>query len=261
VDGADEVRRRVNLLDDTPPDQSADKMAGDLLEVVNVMAPITNGYIIGTYGRTPIVSANDVDKLVQNCVVVDRIGKIMPSMTVGPITLESQAWIGVPMTSFSPRRHPQLDREHFLGPSSSLIKPLTKPTSHGLFSSTIVHGTNKSMWHIYLEAWGGTLFPRPWHIYKLVINPRARVLEINRAKDWVRLVEDCSIEVAGLLYPDWSRLSRDYDGVHMTIAAIVAMQGLRLSSPKGLIVETYWDVESTLWLNWVFNSWVLIQVA
>jgi hypothetical protein len=86
------------------------------------------------------------------------------------------------------------------------------------------------------------------------VAPTAKVYEVNSAVRWAELIEKFHIEDDGLLYPDWHALAEEYDGVHMTAAALLALQGLRLTTPAGVLAESYWDVESTVWLSWQFTS-------
>ena len=50
-----------------------------------------------------------------------------------------------------------------------------------------------------------------------------------------------------------------YDAIHVTIPAVVAVQGIRIATASGIIAESYWDVELTLWLNWSFRSAILTE--
>jgi hypothetical protein len=46
----------------------------------------------------------------------------------------------------------------------------------------------------------------------------------------------------------------------MTLAAIVATQGFTFASPAGPIAAAYWDLETTLWLRWRFETVTLREV-
>jgi hypothetical protein len=63
-----------------------------------------------------------------------------------------------------------------------------------------------------------------------------------------------------LLYPDWPAISADWDGVHMTPQAIAATQGQYLLTESGTVAAPYWDVESTLWLCWCFDTVHLLSI-
>ena len=111
-----------------------------------------------------------------------------------------------------------------------------------------------SAWRLYLEALGGSLFPKPWRTYELAVAPHARVYEVASAQSWVELVQRYPITSGELVYPDWKEISHTYDGVHLTWPAIIAMQGIRLAIGEQFTVEGYWDAETTLWLNWSFTD-------
>jgi hypothetical protein len=145
-----------------------------------------------------------------------------------------------------------LKREHFVaaGPGTSVS---TKPFSVGLFSSTGIGGTY-GMWHLYLEATQSSLFPQPWYVWRVRPRDDAQVLEISSATAWAEFVLAYPLQRDGLLCPDWNAAANVYDGVHVTLQAIIAMQGLSPRSGLGLLAPTFWDVESTLWLRWVFST-------
>jgi hypothetical protein len=90
--------------------------------------------------------------------------------------------------------------------------------------------------------------------YAVELQRTPRVYEIPNARAWTDLVTTYPREYNSLIYPDWQQIETQYDAVHMTLRAIFAMQGLRLRTEAGVVAETYWDVESTLWLRWVFDA-------
>jgi hypothetical protein len=42
--------------------------------------------------------------------------------------------------------------------------------------------------------------------------------------------------------------------VHLSAGAIAAAQGFCFRLEGGVTVPLYWDVESTVWLRWVFDN-------
>jgi hypothetical protein len=111
------------------------------------------------------------------------------------------------------------------------------------------------MWKLYLDMFEGARVPRPrWQVWKLEIDPQARVFEAKSALEWADFVLSFRRRVGDLLYPDWARASESWDGLHVTADAIAAAQGLLLLTPYGAIAPMYWDVESTLWFRWCFRG-------
>jgi hypothetical protein len=111
------------------------------------------------------------------------------------------------------------------------------------------------MWWSYLEMHrGSTLFPHPWRVWAVRAAPDAKVLEIASASEWVDFVSADASSTDGLLYPDWNAVAGHWHAIHMTVAAIAATQGIRFSLGRRVVAPPYWDVESTLWLRWVFTE-------
>jgi hypothetical protein len=65
----------------------------------------------------------------------------------------------------------------------------------------------------------------------------------------------------GWLFPDWNSVAHQCDGVHMTLRAIAATQGLYFPTEQGIVAAPYWDIESTLWLRWCFGSVRLVETV
>ena len=102
------------------------------------------------------------------------------------------------------------------------------------------------------------------------IRPTARVLEINSAQDWHDLVRRYPADgfhathpdftntpwgqSDGMLVPDWSRVVRDWDGVHFTPWALLTATQVRVTSEVGWTEPWVWEGAHTLWLNWMFDS-------
>jgi hypothetical protein len=64
-----------------------------------------------------------------------------------------------------------------------------------------------------------------------------------------------------MLYPDWYQIAKDFDGVHLTMRAILAIQGFAFDTSHGMIAPSYWGVESVLWLRWCFTSIELREIT
>jgi hypothetical protein len=136
------------------------------------------------------------------------------------------------------------------------VDPCTKPFGFGLFTSTAVVET-PGMWWFYLQDHGEPadgLFRYPWRVWALTPARPVTVYEVTGARQWTELVATHPVRHGELVYPDWRSITRAYDAVHMTAQAVVATQGLRFRSPVGEIAAPFWDVESTLWLQWCFGT-------
>jgi hypothetical protein len=155
-----------------------------------------------------------------------------------------------------------LSESHFIGVSDAVpMKASTKPFYVGLFTSTGVLGTY-GMWRTHLDLNEySSLHPRPWHTWAVEPHPNAVVHEIASASQWVELVLSHPRRERGWLFPDWHFVARQCDGVHMTLRAIAATQGLYFPTEQGLIAAPYWDVESTFWLRWCFDSVKLVETV
>jgi hypothetical protein len=145
-------------------------------------------------------------------------------------------------------------------------RPGPRPAKHdarrsGIYTSTAVND-GRSLWRAFLEiGTEASLHPQPWAVWDVRLHgDRAKVCEINGAATWCDLVQAYATRADGLLYPDWRAIATDFDGVHMTLAAIVATQGFTVLSSAGPIAATYWDLETTLWLRWRFESVNLREV-
>lgn len=102
------------------------------------------------------------------------------------------------------------------------------------------------------------------------IKPDARVAEIHSAADWVDLVHRypshrtdlCLAPYLEAQWPagaraftvDWHALSRDYDGVHLSVAGwlTATSQVLALSDLDGHTFCEGWPTEATMWFRPVF---------
>ncbi len=126
------------------------------------------------------------------------------------------------------------------------------------------------MWREYLEEYQvSTLYPLPWHVWEMkVAGDDLNVAEIVSASTWVEFVEAHALVVethplAGddLVYPDWEKIAREFDAVHITVPTIVAAQGFYFHSQHGLIAPAFWDVETTFWLKWRFTDARLLETV
>lgn len=255
MQGETEVKRRTSILDSASAlIGSPDDLVEDCTKVVRLMGDITNGYVAGTYGTPPMAEAHALDTLVNGCQLVRRISARAPSLISGPLERRSQLWTVAAQTHLAPRRRASAPVRERLGPIAPVESPQVKPTKVGFYTSSAIPGSHLSSWQIYLEHYGGTLFPKPWQTYRLPTIADARVAEVGSAQTWVELVARYPTRQGRAMYPDWHKLAQDYDAVHLSFAVIIAMQGIRLSVGESFIMESYWDVETTFWLNWGLDS-------
>jgi hypothetical protein len=118
------------------------------------------------------------------------------------------------------------------------------------------------MWWSFLgEYRGSMLYPEPWSVWHVEPATASRVLEVSTATQWTELALQHPIEHGPVIYPDWGTIGERWDGVHLTMTAVIATQGICLSRGDVVVAPTYWDVESTLWLRWAFTATTLIGDA
>jgi len=87
------------------------------------------------------------------------------------------------------------------------------------------------------------------------------VAEIASATVWAEFVCAHPRAQHGLVYPNWCKIAREFDAVHITLPAIVAAQGFFVRTSLGPIPPAFWDVESTFWLKWRFTAARLIETV
>jgi hypothetical protein len=251
-------RERVAALDGDPRPGRPPDVDPDIHQVLSVLATITP-VSRQRIDELPLVEAEEADASVAASAIVARLRARAPELVDGPIDLAAQRWIAAGSLSHHPRR-PQLASSSFVAVDHwSPSSPATTPHGVGLYTSTASvdrHG----MWRSYLASSGGTLFPRPWHVWRLEPEPDVAVLEIATAAAWVELVRAYPRRDDDRLAPDWGAVAREWDAVHLTLGAVIATQGIRFPAGEATVLPPYWDVESTLWLRWRFRSVELVAV-
>ena len=231
-----------------------------LLHFIVVMGAHTSTIMTDERGRPPILAADDADAIAASCRLLDSIARDQPSVVHGPLDRERQHWIGTGRHLTSPHEFPTLARSR-LRLADDAIAPSTKPFGVGLYTST-PGPQGRGMWRTYLDvAQGSSLYPLPWATWEIQARDDASVVEITSARDWVEFVSAYARTSAGTIYPDWRAVARQLDGVHITIRAVLAIQGFSFTADAGITAPAYWDVESTLWLRWCFASVNLNDVA
>jgi len=240
------LRRRVQLLD--APDRpwaSSPGTAGLIEHTTATLDAHTGDPDEAETAASAALDPADADDIVQHSAVLAEIGRQYPELAGGPLRRDAQQWIGT-------GRHTPPDPANFL-PGTTMTPPSPKPLTVGLYTST-AGPDGRSMWRTYLDLYRGSdLYPLPWNAWDLHAHAQARVREVVTAQDWARLVEDYPLTHAGQAYPDWKAVTADHDAVHLTLTAVVAIQGLPMRTAAGPTAPAFWDIESTLWLRWSFG--------
>jgi hypothetical protein len=267
ADGVRELNDRVSALDSYQvqdyeiPDYltvAQRALFGDIKAFIGVLRNVTS---LGSHDETPIVLANDADEIISTCQLIRRIGARLPELTLAEAIACPQYWIATGTPSWVPPRNPTPATERFVPPGSASQLGNANPFGMGFYTSTGFLGL-QGMWRIYLDFdQDSSLFPRPWHVWRLDPDVTARVCNIANAKDWERLVLNYPRPDGPLMYPEWKSIAGDWDAVHLTPKAIAAIQGIRLRAGRGLLAPSYWDTETTFWLRWVFNSAVHVETV
>jgi hypothetical protein len=175
------------------------------------------------------------DEITAGCRLLREIARTDADLVGGPLDQRRQEWIAAAKRSGSAAA-PELTRQSFISAGApGHLKPSTKPAGVGIYSSTVT-SDGRSMWRVFLEIGSeASLHPRPWAVWDIrLCGDRANVYEID-SETWCDLVRAYPTRADGLLYPDWRAIAADFDGVHMTLAAIVATQGFTFLTSAGPI--------------------------
>lgn len=129
-----------------------------------------------------------------------------------------------------------------------------------LWTSTSI-GTCPSHWIPYLRL-GEDRRPPPYHPWRLEVSPTARIYEVHGPQVWHTLCLAFPFNVpGGMVMPNWEAVARTWDGVHLSMGGLLTSEGVRWSTPEGWTQITGWNVESTVWLRWVFDKKELIPFS
>jgi hypothetical protein len=108
----------------------------------------------------------------------------------------------------------------------------------------------------------------PYSLWRVVVPATARVAEIHSPQAWSELAraypsalvgytftgQKHPLESATRLDPDWSKVSRDWDGVHLSVGGWLMAEDVPTES-GGVTTELRgWNMESTAWFRWSFSS-------
>lgn len=156
-------------------------------------------------------------------------------------------------------------------PSTRWERYALKPVG-GLFTSTMTEGISPMLAVIDLGV--GDLRPAfgepPYRMWRMEVDPSARIFEIHGPNDWHRLCVEYPAEGnsgraagnepdfsrdPGKLVPDWSQVAREWDAVHLSFGGYLTSEQVRIESEHGWTYHWAWDHERTLWLRWMFSGY------
>lgn len=259
------LRRRIAELDSQPgiskswgagtASSGEQHQAALIAHFVGVMNSWTDARMETEVRLRAMLEAARADALAANSRLLTEIGRFAPALVAGPVDIASQLWVTTGQSAWNGSAPSE---RSFVVPCQQ-GRDTTQPHGFGLWTSTASVG-GASMWRVYLEPWrhvGG--IPVPWYTWALRVKVGVKVIEINSATQWADLVCAYPRACAGSIYPDWVAIADEFDGVHMTLPAIVAAQGFYLKTRRGLVAPTFWDVESTVWLKWQFSGAKLLE--
>lgn len=253
MNGIAYLLRRIEAFDAQgvpPPD-------GDIARFVDVMVGATSADPRNPSDMLTVAPA-DADQCLARCRLLRHLRRSSPHVVTGPLWRDGQYWISRRRPAHLAPGVPILAEEHFTPVGKLAGKPSTKPFRVGLFTCSGVLGA-QGMWRVYLDLYG--IDSRPWHVWSVGVDSRARIREVATASDWMDFVHSYATELDGLIFPNWIAASQDYDGVHVTATAIAAVQGLCLADHDRSLATMHWDVESTFWLRWCFADVQLVEVV
>lgn len=226
----------------------------EMVRFIRTIQPVTKSTLRGLTA----IEADAADEVIQTSKLLARIGEKAPELVGGPLSRTTQYWVSAERPEHRPPRR-ALHRDQFIAAEYAPVTASTKPFDVGLFSSTGALETFGMWWCLLQVNKGSTLFPTPWHVWALSVPPEARLLEIASATAWTDFVMSDPVCGENVLYPNWRTASNRYDGVHMTLNAVAATQGIRFAASGAVVAPPYWDIESTLWLRWVFTGVGLVD--
>lgn len=231
-----------------------------LLHFTLIMASYTNTRISTDSQSKSVLAPVDADEIASTCGLLADIAQAEAELVNGPLDRTRQHWIKTNRRSTSPTAPSQPTRSQLIEVGQTNV-PSAKPFGVGFYTSTAATDGH-SMWRTYLDSVrGSTLHPLPWYTWQLHADGSTRIAEIASAIEWTEFVGEYPREHAGMIYPDWYRIAQEFDGVHLTLRAILAIQGFAFPAACGLIAPSYWDVESVFWLRWCFTSVQLQDVT
>jgi hypothetical protein len=209
-------------------------------------------------GAMKRISARAADQIIASSDILSRMAARQPEIVTGPVSAARQFWVAT--------QRPQWRELRVVKPMQSEFRTVdeayrlyAKPREGGMFTSTGACD-KPGMWRMYLDLNDpSSLHRKPWYTWIIRVQDDVSIREITCAEDWVSFVEAYSISKDGAVYPDWRKASGEYDGIHITLRAIAAIDGIEFECADGIIPAPAWGVESTLWLQWRFTGQSLVE--
>jgi hypothetical protein len=262
------MRERIAELDET--DSEGRPLAGSsVAHFINVMHGFYDFRMESADGQQAVIGSLEADRITGECRLLRDMSQEDPDLVTGPITLSRQHWLEpeVPISGRSAElRGPESSR--FTAPADTAVPVhfespygLAKPSGLGLFTSTATWSEQGMWWHYILPEIAVNPSGHRRRVWRMQVEEGVRVLEVTNAAEWLEFVESYAQFEAGFVFPNWSSVARDYDGVHLTLRAIVAIDGFCFPATGGITAPPYWGLESTLWLRWCFTSSELLEAG
>lgn len=230
-----------------------------LQALVAVMSRVNNEGVPDL--EAPLVSAAAADNMVASSELVNALSEANPWLTGAAAADVVQYWITY-SGHVDERRKPSVLGPERFRPVSRLTDAdlVRRPLPGGLFTSSAMPGQT-SMWKLFISVHlsldeDANIWRRPWVTWWLRPRANARVMQVTSAADWVQLISDVPVRRPdGLLAANWRSLSARFDAVHLHLRAVAAIDGFRFTCGESATAPAYFGVESTLWLNWMFDAW------
>jgi hypothetical protein len=116
--------------------------------------------------------------------------------------------------------------------------------------------------------WPEGMLSGPSHLWRVAVSTAARVAEIHTPAEWSSFARTYAGAHRAFRWsgrpqsppgsartdPDWSKVAEDWDGVHLSVGGLLTAQDVPYRS-DGVTTELRgWDMESTAWFRWSFDS-------
>ena len=112
----------------------------------------------------------------------------------------------------------------------------------------------------------------PYAVWGMKAAPEARVFEVDSPHAWHELcmkytrrmrfplhdydlLDLDTLDVHSYLEPDWAKVRKDWDAVHLTLGGLLTSHQVAVESDAGWTYQYGWDTEQTWWLRWVFSRY------
>jgi hypothetical protein len=116
--------------------------------------------------------------------------------------------------------------------------------------------------------WPERMFSGPSHLWRVAVSAAARVAEVHTPAQWSAFARTYagahqafrwsgrpqSTPGSARIDPDWSKVAGDWDGVHLSVGGLLTAQDVPYESNGATTELRGWDMESTVWFRWSFDS-------